>query len=184
MTKRIWVLLPCLVVALVFAGCTTDGDPTVADQTAPPGEEKTLSRSAMNHPADADLLREPAFTGMDKVTRDPLRMTTKATVVDGEGLHVSTVNNPNHPELNPDLLRARVGAVTAKAMPGGIVQLKSGDLVAHLQQVTVDGVTHTVSTNYGGTPAFHGDQDFPRLVDYPEVGRVVIMVDGSVILVE
>jgi hypothetical protein len=189
MTKRMLVFLPCLVIALAFAGCGTDGDGGSAKKASNPFASM-----------DNDVMAEGLAAGYIStvVSADAVPMNNVLTAKDGISAQSRQVFL-SHPS-QMQAMEGQIGAstlvpkrdtrldmryspqdVSAKAEPDGMIALTAGDQVSYIRKVDVGGRTFTSVVGADGSVSLGGENAFPKLV---ESGQGVVLVNGSLVPVE
>lgn len=193
MTKRIVVLLPLLAVALVFAGCGTEGsggnvkkapDPFASldnDVMAEGIANGCISTVIGDRGAIPIHNVRPAQDGIQAHSRRVfLSNASQMKAMEGH-LGVSTLVPRRDANLD---IRYDPTQVTAKAEANGLVALTNGKMTAYIRTVDVNGSTHSAVVGADGSVSLSGKETLPKVVEGPGGVQGVILADGSLIRVE
>jgi hypothetical protein len=189
MTKRMLVFLPCLVIALAFAGCGQDGDGGSAKKTSDPFASldndvmaEGLANGYLSTVVNPDAVPmnnvRPAMDGMNAQSRQVfLSAPSQMQAMEGQ-VGVSTLVPKRDGRLEKYFSQLDV---TARAESEGLITLTAGDQTSYLQKVEVGGKTSTAVIGADGSVSLGGEGSYPRLV---EGGQGVVLVNGSVVPVK
>lgn len=192
MTKRMLVFLPCLVIALAFAGCGTDGDGGSAKKASSPfaSLDKDVFAEGIANGYISTVVTEgavpmnnvqPAQDGPSAQARQVfLSSPSRLRAMDGM-IGASTLVPRRDRQLD---MRFNPLEVTARADSEGGVTLTAGDQTAYIRKVQVGGKVETAVIGADGSVSMSGKSSFPQLVEGPGGSQGVVMVDGSLIPVE
>ena len=194
MTKKMLVFLPCLALALAFAGCgasggsggnahkgadafaSMDNDP-IADGLAK-GYVSTLVGDFRGNPA---VNVQPAVSGATPTSRQILIASpVQGRAVDGQvGASTLAPSRQSGLDMRFDPLKVR-----ARDVGNGKVEVTAGGQTAFVGSADRGGKTYSYSVGADGSVTVGDNTTFPRIVEAAGIGRGVILGDGSVTPVE
>lgn len=193
MTKRILVLLPFLAVALVFAGCGTEGsggnvkkapDPfaSLDNDVMADGIAYGYISTVIGDPGAIPTHNvRPAQDGVQAQSRQIfLSHSSQMRAMEGH-LGVSTLIPRRDANLS---LRYDPAEVVAKAEPNGLISLTAGGSKAYIRKVEVNGKIRTAVLGADGSVSMSGKETLPKVVEASGGVQGVVMPDGSVVRVQ
>jgi hypothetical protein len=190
MTKKLFVFVACLAVALSFTGCAADRDggsaskgSSIASLDSDPmadglavGYVSTLAADWSGNPSHN--VQVSVDNGLTPMTRPVfLSNPTRGLAADGQ-VAVSTLAPATVTrDFDPT-------ATIAVREASGLVRIENGDQVSYLQSVERNNVSYTFAMGADGRATLTDENTYPRIVGEGGSGQGVAMLDGSVVLIQ
>jgi hypothetical protein len=191
MTKRMLVFLPCLIVALAFAGCGTDGDGGSAKKASSPfasfGDDPMAESMEVGYistvaPTFSDQVpglryAQPAMVGESAVPQQVFMPSANVMKAMKGQVGVSTVAPMRSPVLEQRLSEVMA---TATDEGDGNLALTVGGQTSYLRSVA----QQTAVLAADGSVSLGSQEGLPEVVEAPDGSRSVIMASGSLVPVK
>lgn len=187
MTKGNIVFLSCLAVALACVGCSAGGDgggrfgssSSIVSVEPDPMDTGALERGYISTLA-SEVSTDSARFAVDPSTQG---LFSRPAGIEGKAadgmLGVSTLapaDLSQYADIDVD--------VQARDLGDGRIEVTRGKEIAYLKTFERDGVTHTASISAHGIVSLETEENAPRLIEQPVAGRVLVLSNGVVTVVE
>jgi hypothetical protein len=186
MTKKALLILPCLVIALAFMGCSAGGEDGGKTSSVwswePDPNDEALARGYVSTIADPALLATYAdglTVGLEPVSQDLFLSRDVVVTTPGNGIVAASTLAPS-----TSMSYVQAPQVRARDMGNGTIEVSRGDQVAYLTTFEHNGETKTQTTSSRGVVTINGENTFPTLLTLSGSAKALILSDGTVSLVE